>query len=216
VSELPGAMYSGFVHAPTLDFRGTRNYIHSTDLYEELIAGAASAGLPPIDGNVELRFRNPIITQPEFHFGDDVATSHGAAGSFTLGITDRTLSGQIVASDRPVSGRKSYEESRIWTHAQMDDQRVEIAVDSGMKPIEVVTALAVLQHNTLFPPPPERRWFLTRLFLARRLVSDDARAISIAVERVIGRTMTRCTVTTPMGQLGNLDFILGKLIRPSQ
>ena len=57
---------AGFVHAPFIALRGIRIYIHSTDLYDEILIGARAAGWPPVDGAIELRCRLPITTRPAF------------------------------------------------------------------------------------------------------------------------------------------------------
>jgi hypothetical protein len=204
-----GAAVRGFVHAPTMLFRGTRDYLHSTDIYGELIAGAHAAGLAPIDGMVALEMRMPITTQPEFHFGDAPSSECPAAAAFRLGIQSDVISGAILASNRPVIGCRPYDESRISSEARIAGRKVELFAETGMSPIEVVTALGVHQHKTLFPPPVGKRWLLARLFLRRPLRSQDASTITISLDRVVGKSMTRSSVATLNEQLGHMDFILG-------
>jgi hypothetical protein len=199
----------GFVHAPTMLFRGTRDYLHSTDIYGELIAGAHAAGLPPIDGIVALEMRMPITSQPEFHFGAAPSSKSPAAAAFRLGIQGDVVSGAIFASNRPVVGWRPYDESRISSEARINGRKVELFAATGMSPIEVVTALGVLQHKTLFPPPVGKRWLLARLFLRRPLRPQDATTITISLDRVVGKSMTRSGVATFGEQLGHMDFVLG-------
>jgi hypothetical protein len=190
-------------------FRGTRDYVHSTDLYSELFAGARAAGLPLIDGIVTLEMRTPLTTQPEFHFGDDPHDKVPVAAAFRLGIRNDLVSGMILPSDRSVVGRKPYDESQISGHARINDRQVDLCGDTGMSPIEVVTALGVFLHKALSPPPPGKRWLLARLSLLRPLQPQDARAITVTLLRTVGSAMTRSAVTGPAGELGGMDFILG-------
>jgi len=88
----------GFVHAPVVMLRGSRNYVHSTDLYCELMAGAKAAGLAMIDGIVTLDIRSPITTQPEFHFGESGPIGGAVAANFELGVGGRvSLAGSFAA-----------------------------------------------------------------------------------------------------------------------
>jgi hypothetical protein len=199
----------GFVHAPTMLFRGTRDYLHSTDIYDELIAGVQAAGLPPIDGIVALEMRMPITSQPKFHFGDAPSSESPAPASFKLGIQGDLVSGAIFASNRPVVASRPYDESRISREARINGRKVELFADTGMSPIEVVTALGVHQHKTLFPPPLGKRWLLARLFLRRPLRPQDTTTITISLDRVVGKSMTRSGLTTFGEQLGHMDFVLG-------
>jgi hypothetical protein len=191
-------------------YRGARTYVHSTDLYIELMAAAKTLGLA-LDGPVDLRFKRAITTQVEFHFDGEVeaAEAGAAAVRFAIAAGDRTVFGRIVASDQPVTGRKPYDERRIWDVAQIEQRSVTLSDDTGCEPIEVVTALGVLLHNHAFKPPPGSRWLLSRLLLDRPLRKADAVEVKIAITHVIGRSMTRSSLATSEGPIGNLDFILG-------
>jgi hypothetical protein len=202
---------AGFVHAPFIALRGIRIYIHSTDLYDEILVGARAAGWPPVDGAVELRCRLPITTQPAFHFDGEVPApnTNAASASFQLEIAGRTGYGRIIATARQAIERKPYDEARIWAVARFGERTIEPSSDCGMSPIEVITALNVLQHNTLLPPTGGRRWLLARLSLVRPLVPADAVGIKITLDHVVSRTMTLSSVTTPNGRLGTIRYLMG-------
>jgi hypothetical protein len=200
-----------FVYAPTMMFRGNRDYIHSTDIYGELISGASAAGLPPVDGMVILEIRTPLTRQPEFHFGADEQAKLPGAAVFRLGIGNDFAFGVILPTERHVVGRRPYDEGRIASEARVKDWLVALNTDTGMSPIEVLTALAVFQHKTLFPPPTTKRWLLARLSLVRPLRPQDATAMNISLDRVVGKSITRSTVSVPNERLGNLDFVLARV-----
>jgi hypothetical protein len=204
---------SSFVHAPVVSFRASRTYVHSTDLYPELMAGAAAAGWTPIDGVVDLRFRSRITTQPEFHFApeDWPESANGAenvAGEFDLCVGSRLRRGWIAASGRPVEGRKPYDERPIWDLAVLSERRVRITGDSNMAPIEVITALGLLLHRTELPPASDRRWLLARLSLLRPLEPADARGTVVTMDHVIAGAMTRSSLAASRGLIGTMTFIL--------
>ncbi|PWT82554.1 MAG: hypothetical protein C5B58_08045 [Acidobacteria bacterium] len=180
-------------------------------MYMELLAGAEAAGLSPIEGIVILGIRRWIRTQPEFHF--DVQPENAPA-TFQLGTRTGVVSGAIVASDRPVVGRNPYDESPIWRMARIDGNRAEIIGHTGLKPIEVVTALCTFQHRQIYPPPVGKRWLLARLSLVRPLQPQDATAITISVDRMVGNSMTRSSIRNPIERLGSIDYILGAFAPP--
>jgi len=210
VIEASGHPGSGFVHAPIFKFRGARSYVHSTDLYQELVLGVAAAGLPPVDGAVELKLRLPITTQPELHFLTGDSAGAASAGSFVLVISGRPIFGQIVATDRPVSERKTYDEDAIWSRSRIEGRCIALETGSGMLPIEVITALGVRLHKTLFPPSAGERWLLSKLNLVRPLEAGDAPTASVRIERTIGKSMTRCALAASDFHLGTMDFIVGQ------
>ena len=51
------------VHEPVAEFRGARDYVHSTDLYDEIVRGAEALGLN-FAGPVDLRIKARITRQP--------------------------------------------------------------------------------------------------------------------------------------------------------
>ena len=56
-----------FEHIPATAFRGTRDYVHSTDLYEDTVVGADAAGLL-FDGPIDLRISGRIVRAPIYLF----------------------------------------------------------------------------------------------------------------------------------------------------
>jgi hypothetical protein len=198
------------IHAPVLSFRGARNYLHSTDLYPELIAGAAACGWQ-VDGAVDIRFIRRTATQVAFHFDDRAEIEEGAAvvARFTVGVGDETVAGRIVATHLPVTDRRPYDESPIWNVAQIGDRSISVSVSSGCTPIQAVTSSATLLHNTVFPVTPGKRWLLARLSLLRPLQASDAADISINIQHAVAGSMTQSHIKTSRGALGSMFFIIG-------
>src|SRR4051812_6322440 len=91
------------VYAPVLSFRGARNYLHSTNVYPELIAGAAACGWQ-VDGAIDIRFKRRFTTQVEFHFDGSAEIEESAAvgARFTVGVGEETVVGRILATEVPV------------------------------------------------------------------------------------------------------------------
>jgi hypothetical protein len=198
-----------FVHTPDMKFRAARNYVHSTDLYEELLRGAEAAGLD-IDGKIELKMRRLLRKQPEFRYVRSPENlSKDAPVEFSLSAAGVLWRGTVCERDAPVVNRKSYDEAPIWMHAVPEGRTVRLDQETGMRPIEVVAALGVLLHRRQFPIAQDRKWYLARLDLLRPLVAHDARTVCLELTRNLGATMTRSAVSTVDGLIGHLDFILG-------
>ncbi len=195
------------IHRPVVVLRGSRHYVHSTDLYPEMLRGAERLGLGRVDGPIDLKLRHLIATQPEFHYG--AAPGMEAPATFLIRVAATDVEGWIGASDRPVTDRCAYDEAKIWERAVLEDRTIRMTDDPGMEPIEVVTALGVLQHRKILPPATGRRWLLARLQLARPLRAGDATACRIELTQTAGRTMTRSVIATPTEVLGSMTFILG-------
>jgi hypothetical protein len=198
------------LHIPVVAYRGARTYVHSTTLYTELMAAAGALGLA-LDGLIDMRFKRAITTMVEIHFDGEVESLEASAAParFAVGDGDRIVFGRIIGTDEPVIDRKPYDESGIWDIAKIDGRSVSLSNGAGYAPIEVVTALCALLHNTVFKPPTGSRWLLSRLSLHRPLGPTDAVEMKIAITHAIGRTMTRSSISALEGVIGNMDFIVG-------
>ena len=199
------------VYTPDVAYRGTRTYVHSTDLYAEILAGCEQLDLGIPDGPMQLRFRRALTAQPAICF--TITVDDGGADpavEFFVTIAGQRVAGMVRATTRPVTRRASYDERPIWDRAILRGTVIALREECAAAPIEVLTALAVLQHRALCPPAPGNRWMLGRLELARPLRSIDAGALEVTLCRQIGGRMTRSTIASDGAALGQMDFILGE------
>lgn len=199
-------------HEPTVAFRGTRNYVHTADYYEELLVGAAALGLTVEAGPIQLNIRRLTRRQPVFHYLEDGAAAPHDTDSvmdfrFTAG--GRAWAGYVSESDREIADRKAYEEARIWDHAVLADKNIRLRRDTGMTPIEVITALGVLQHKTLYPPQDGHRWLCVRVRFAHPPTPAEVDHVDIDIRQFIAGKISKSSIALRDGLLGEMSFILG-------
>ena len=200
-----------FVHAPPVVFRAHRNYLHSTTLYREVLAGAEARGLVP-DGPIELRVRRLIRSQPELRYArSPIALAEDAPAVFSLHANGALWHGAVVERDFPIDGREFYDESPISSQAVIEDTCIRVDGPSGMHPIEVITSLTLLLHQRLFTIGNDRKWYLARIELVRPLEVSDADRIRVELARRFGSTMTRSSITAGEERIGYIEFIVGPI-----
>jgi hypothetical protein len=197
-----------FSHEPAAAFRGSRDYVHSTDIYEEIIAGANLMNLRP-SGKIDLHVRRKIVSRPIYYF-----TRQAFLGKDEFAYARIELSGaewlvRVLNTEHPVEVVKAYDEQRIFDASSIEENSIFLRHNLNMRPIEVVTALSVKLHKALFPPGPRQRWLLGRLDLSRPLSKRDAEFMAIEIERVLGKNITRSRVIAEEGAIGSLTFMLG-------
>jgi hypothetical protein len=197
-----------FSHEPAAAFRGSRDYVHSTDIYEEIIAGANVMNLRP-SGKIDLHIRRKIVSRPIYHF-----TRQAFGGKEDVAYARIELSGaewlvRVLNTEHLVKAVKAYDEHRIFDASSIEENSIFLRQNLGMRPIEVVTALSVKLHKALFPPGPHQRWLLGRLDVSRPLSARDAEYMAIEIERIVGKNITRSRVIAEEGAIGSLTFMLG-------
>lgn len=198
------------VHEPVAEFRGARDYVHSTDLYDEIVRGAEALGLN-FAGPVDLRIKARITRQPRYRFSREDALSPVAdAVAAQCRFHDGGRPWVVLVSEgvTPVIGRKPYDEGPAARHGSITGRTARLTGETGLQPIEAVTALAVLLHKTALPPPPGRRWMLGQMTLERALAPRDATELRIEIDKVSAGAITRSTLFSGDERLGALVFIL--------
>lgn len=203
------------VISPTAALRGAREYAHSTDIYEWILAGAEKAYGVPCVGAITVNFRHVSDREPVLVFqplGVQGKTPVDAMADFQLQVGSHTAVGWIKPSANMVTKRKAYDEKNIWDSARHSEQAYELCQDIDAAPIEVVTALAVLLLNTEKPPQAGHKWFLGRLQLLRPLERANTATTRISIRRALPNGMVRLDVKACGSSVGMMLFALGKSI----
>lgn len=201
-----------FVYEPVVAFRGGRDYVHSTDIYEDTIRGASAYGLA-FDGPIDLRIRSKITKRPYYRFIEGESAPSGEhAVAAQCRFHHKSLPWLMVLSERslPVCERKPYDEAPAARHGVIFERTARLVGETGLRPIEAVTALAVLLHKEALPPGPGKRWMLGQLSLLRPLVPADAATLVIAIEKLAGAGTTRSSIAGHDGVLGQMIFVLAR------
>jgi hypothetical protein len=202
VSEL-----TEFYHEPPAAFRGSRDYVHSTDIYEEMVSGANLANLRP-SGRIDLHIRRKILSRPIYQFTREAFAGEDPAYA-RIELSGSEWLVRVISTEHPVEASKTYDEQRIFDASFIEGNSISLRQNIGMRPIEVATALSVKLHKTLFAPGPRQRWLLGRFNVSRPLGERDAEFMTIEIERRIGKNITRARMIAEDGAIGSLTFMLG-------
>lgn len=196
-----------FVFKSEVRLRGSRNYVHSTDLYEGIMAGAKAAGLN-FEGPLDFRVRARINHHPRYIYQslNDAADTGAATCTFTSGGSHWVAI--VQETDESVTLRKPYDEGPVARFSTIEGQKAVLDGMTMMRPIEALTALAVHLHKTVLPPPEGQRWMLGRLAIRRALEPADATRLTLEIDRQIGKTTTRTCISAHDGVIGTMIFIL--------
>ncbi len=196
---------------PPCRFRGERNYLHSTDLYANLLAGLESSGFGPATGAVRLAMRRVVRNAVEAHYqklDEKPVVPQDSPIEFIVEAQAGRIAGWMNETDRPVTARSPYDETAIRSLAIVEGDGIRMGGTPPNTPFEVATAMAVALHNALLPPPPGRKWMLGRVDLSRPLGKSDIEGMIVRMMQRLGGAFTRSAIVVQGQILGHMQFSL--------
>ncbi len=198
---------SGFEVRPGGVFRASRDYYHSTDLHDALVEALRARGIDP--GAFDLKLRGRIDHDPVLHIIPGASPPVPDAPAVArFSAPQGPWSASVTEGVEAIQRRKPYDEQPIWSRTRQVAGAYVADGCSFARPIEVVTAVAVLAHRELLPPPAGMRWLLAQLTAERALGEADQDHCRIEIVRRVGSGMTQSTVADRAGVFGKMVFIL--------
>ena len=191
-------------------FKGDRNYIHGTDMYNHMLEEAGKSinfsrfkriklSIHSIASNqCQLISGKPgeLLSKPEHLIADLVVET--PEGPLTL---------MVVETDQSVNERYPYDEAKVEALCKIVDQKIEINEDSGYTPIEVAVAMNKQLHNHLLPSK-DGKWFFTRIDLDQPFRPEQSKHISIAFKHNFNNRLTKSELFSKGQTLGHIFFSL--------
>ena len=198
-----------FVFEPEARLRGARDYVHSTDLYEEIASGASQAGLQ-FSGPLDFRIRAKVTRRPRYLFQPAGEAVGANAATCTFRSGGEAWVAVVTETDQTVVARKPYDEGPAARLSKVEGKKAVLDGATGLRPIEALTALAVHLHKSALPPPAGLRWMLGQLTLSRALEPGDVVQLALEIDKQIGPATTRTRITARDGVIGTMIFILAQ------
>lgn len=191
-----------------LRFKGDRDYLHGTDMYEALQRAARAAGLPV--GVHRLSIHGFARTQCRLALGapgEALAIPENRVAEFSLETSAGRALGYMAETGDRVEGRYPFDEDAIGARACGEARRIVVDGTPPCAPIEVVVALTKKLHNTVLPRA-QGKWVFTRIELPRALVPQDAGRIAIELKHNFNDRLTKSGVTSGNEAIGHIYFSL--------
>lgn len=189
-----------------LQFKGTRDYLHGTDMYIELIRVLNNRYSLAESRSLRLNINKFGKYQFDIHFKeptDGPGKPEKATADFLLTLPEESISGWFVQSSRPVESRYPYNEDAVFEHCVIKEQSISIHRDPGYHPVEVAVAMTKHLHESQLPLD-DKRWVLTKLHITRLFQSIDASSLVIKLDHNIGTRLSRSTITATDGLIGQI------------
>lgn len=192
-----------------LCFKGSREYVHGTDMYDA-IAGFATSKLHGEISALQLGIHRFFSHAPDlvwFGAGQVPERNKSVVANFSMKSGGATHRGWLEDTTRPVACRRPYDEDRIGNMCRFDESRIILEGTSEFRPIETIVAMTKQLHNRLYRGQAGR-WIFTKLELRRPLVSADASFPSVSLLENLHNRLTKSEIGTTEGPIGHVYFSL--------
>ena len=193
-----------------LGFRGDRDYLHGTDIYNVLLHELEAAGCGRPAGPVSLSFRRFAKRQLDAVIceeGDAEVRPADTAVFFAVETDAGPVHGWMSESERPVTDRRPFDESVVCDATRITAQAATVEAKLELTPIEVAIPMTKHLHQALLPAGG-RRWILSRLDLARPFRSSDVPGLTIELVQNLNQRLTKSAMSGRAGRLGHIYFTL--------
>jgi hypothetical protein len=191
-------------------FKGERDYLHGTDVYEA-VADVARQRVGEDLQRLRLGMHRFFRRQPDLYWSAEAAAArppNAIADFSTSGVRD-CASGWLLESERPVECRKPFDEDRVRYGCAFADASVSVRASTGLSPIETLVSMTKHLHNRVVPAATAR-WIFSRLDVRRLLRPEDAAGLTVRlVDNLHGR-LTRCDIEVGGEALGQIYFSLAR------
>lgn len=192
-----------------LSFKGNRNYLHGTDIFDTLLAWLREQGFEIIEG-LDLSFHQ--IATSALRAELDVADAQDAKNAALLSFTSQGSRHRVSLREtgEAVTGRRPYPEDLLVAGAEFDASAQTIRVENclpGYSAIEYWIALTKAMHLRVLPHV-SGKWLFVRARLPRLDARLDCVHPAVRLTANYQDKLTRSEVSLDGRKFGDIYFSL--------
>lgn len=182
-----------------LAFKGGRDYLHGSDIFEAMIA------LSGAHQNILLELHGPAVKALEVYRAGDIPPKHPrqrAIFKHDAG-NEQEVFYLLESENIHVTSRYASDERKMTTNAQLSEDRIVCNLQSSFRSIETVNALnKMLLDNVL--GVNGIKWFMTRLIMPEPRSAD--RLIELKLLSRVGTRLIRTSFSFDGTEAGEIFF----------
>jgi len=192
-----------------LRFKGSRDYLHGTDMHEAICQWLRARGLEP-DGSIDLALHKIARFAVTPTLDDEPAPAEGeTVAAFKFGIGERRHTVKLRLTKEAVEGRYPYPEDEIVAACRLSLEARSVVLEQAL-PFTNVEMLVAMQKGllqALFPEAPGK-WYFTRLQLSEPIFDRPFAKYEVAFESQLGLQLVGSRVVLGGRPVGRIYFSL--------
>lgn len=188
-------------------FKGSRNYIHGSDLFNAMIPVNLSIGVHNLRFSVHDFVYSPVC---QIYLTDNKETLNNlphinARCQYDMEGITHFLALTQVGNDASLAGRYKYDEEEILSLCHMEGEGIALIQHSPFTFIENVVAMNKHMHQQLFPDALGK-WIFTRIDLMHGC--DEQESIALQLKHNMNYRLTKTDILVNGVKVGDIFFSL--------
>lgn len=194
----------------TFKFKGARNYIQGTDMFNAVISGATGATIENIRFTIHDFVHTPVCQLYSADNKEDLSDVQGICARFQYDENGITHYFALTESDGDVNSaeRHEYDEDRIVSLCALEQDKIILKAYSPFTFIETVVSMNKHMHQQLFPDAPGK-WIFTKIDLDAAIDARDNLALQL--KHNMNYRLTKSDILLNNNKVGDIYFSLVKL-----
>lgn len=190
-------------------FKGSRTYVHGTDIYNMVVKFAREEiGLKQI-ANIKYTLHKVMRTNLKLEFLKNERIPKRSNTSVVFLCNDGSDQYQFLLEEnnQPVVGNYEYDEDSIVDVSvfNKDKKTIELFTQLDYTEIELIVALNKGLLNLEFPDGPGK-WYLTKIELKEYFYKRDYKSILLKLERNLNFKLTKTKIEIDGIEVGHIYF----------
>jgi hypothetical protein len=184
-------------------FKGSRDYVHGTDIVSALLKSFDGENLKDLD----LKFNGITSSNLSLLDGNDAESAVKVNIRVTLAGEQKVM--QLVENDEKIDCRYEYDEDKIIKQTELDlgEQQIQLTKATDYTLCENFVAMNKYLLQTLYPDA-EGKWYFTRL--EQKKLIDDAALIRVKLIKNFNFRLVKSDIFVGDEVVGSVYFSLIK------
>ncbi len=198
-------------YALELRFKGDRDYLHGTDVFNSVLSIASEHYKSPcylerIEFSKVIRCPVLVTFAPtnysvEILGRGKIVSSHGNKKEPFI----------LSARTGEISGRYEYDESEVLAHSQInrENRSISLSVQTTLTPIEKLISMTKVLNSSLYPPV-SGKWLFGQ-YQGTSALPQESEIARIVISNIIPDKFSKCSFSLDGINFGTISFIVGSI-----
>lgn len=192
-----------------LVFKGERNYVHGTTMFDETVRLLSDAGYEPLNAIQFLIYKMistnlKLVVEPY----REAAPANEDAAVMRFAADGQSMQACVKLQDGMPETRVPYDESAVLNHCEIDatTRRIRLLNDGfGFSQIEVLVSINKALHLAVLDKPATS-WVFCRWDSPAWPLPADLSGVTVTLKQTLGTRLTRADVELAGQMLGQIYF----------